>query len=296
MTEIFAKLAVISEPISDEDKVMYLLANLPPSYNVLVTVLESGSDTVPALETVTEWLLKEEQKLKGREEAGEGGKALLSKGTKKSFTCHYCKKPGHFKNCRKFAQAQSGEKKGKSKKSHEPMIISNALVARSRSDLIVDSGATSHMCNDRSMFTELKKLSSGDKVALGDGSSLNVAGEGTVDMDMLLDGGARKSCTLNKVLWVPELAYNLVSVPQATDAGKDVEFDNSRCEFRNESGDLIAVGLRRWNLYYLEFARASDSKESTNTAQVNKERLWRPPQPAEHEKASQKGADKRQPA
>ena len=73
---------------------------------------------------------------------------------------------------------------------------------------------------------------------------------------------------------MPELAYNLVSVPQATDAGKDVEFDNSRCEFQNESGDLIAVGLRRWNLYYLEFVRASGSEESANTAQVNKERLW----------------------
>ena len=57
MTEIFDELAVIAEPISDEDKVVYLLANLPPCYDVLVTTLESGSDTVPALESVTERLL-----------------------------------------------------------------------------------------------------------------------------------------------------------------------------------------------------------------------------------------------
>ena len=98
MTEAFDELAVIVEPISDEDKVVYLLAGLPENYDVLVTTLESGSDTVPALENVTEGLLREEQKLKDREEA-DG---------KKQFTCHYCKKPGHFKkDCWKFAQAHS---------------------------------------------------------------------------------------------------------------------------------------------------------------------------------------------
>ena len=43
---------------------MYLFAGLPESYDVLVNALESGSDTVPALESVTESLLREEQKLK----------------------------------------------------------------------------------------------------------------------------------------------------------------------------------------------------------------------------------------
>ena len=38
-------------------------------------------------------------------------------------------------------------------------MIHNALVAaKSRHDWIVDSGATSHMCNDQSVFTELKQL------------------------------------------------------------------------------------------------------------------------------------------
>ena len=64
MTEIFDELAVIAKPVSDEDKVVYLLMRLPESYYVLVTPLENGSDTV---EMVTECLLREEQKLKDRE-------------------------------------------------------------------------------------------------------------------------------------------------------------------------------------------------------------------------------------
>ena len=157
MTEIFAELAVISEPISDEDKVVYLLASLPPSYDVLVTALESGSDTVPALETVTERLLREEQQLMKMEKQRYKDILHLSL-LQEAWTFQ--------EGLPQVCPGKSGEKKGKSKKSHEAMIISNALVARSRSDWIVDSGATSHMCNDRSMFTQLKQLSSGDKVAL----------------------------------------------------------------------------------------------------------------------------------
>ena len=54
MTEVFGELVVIADPVSEEDKVVHLLASLPDAYNVLVTALESGSENVPPLETVTE--------------------------------------------------------------------------------------------------------------------------------------------------------------------------------------------------------------------------------------------------
>ena len=102
---------MIAEPVSDidEDKVVYLLAGLPESYDVVVVVLENGSDTVPVLETVTERLLREEQKLKDREEADDGKKLLVAKG-KKQVICHYCKRPGHFKkDYFEFSQAKRME-------------------------------------------------------------------------------------------------------------------------------------------------------------------------------------------
>ena len=40
VTEIFDGLSVIGDPISDEDRVVHLLASLPESYNVLVTALK----------------------------------------------------------------------------------------------------------------------------------------------------------------------------------------------------------------------------------------------------------------
>ena len=166
------------------------------------------------------------------------------------------------------AQAQSSEKAGKHKNpsrqpkreqqpSHDAMLISCALVAKSKVVWIVDSGATCHMCNDRSMFMDLKQVGPNERVTLGDGNSLGVAGEGTVDMDMLLNDGVRRGCALKKVLYVPVLAYNFVSMSRAAEAGKTVHFDESGCEFHNERDEVIALGVRQRTLYYLKFARKS---------------------------------------
>ena len=153
------------------------------------------------------------------------------------------------------------------------MLISNALMAKSRDDWIVDSGTTCHLCNGQGMFVEMKQVGSDEKVTLGDENSLDVAGEGTVDMDMLWDNGVKRGCTLNRVLYVPELAYNLVSVSRAAESGKTVHFDDSSCEFQNGDGEVIALGARQGSLYYLKFARKS--WETVNMAQSkNKERLW----------------------
>ena len=154
------------------------------------------------------------------------------------------------------------------------MLITHALIARSYRDWIVDSGATCHICNDKTMFTEMKDLNPRENVTLGDGHNLEAVGEGTVDMKMLLPNGGSRMCALKNVLYISKLAYNLVSVSKAAQAGKTIEFYNSSCEFVNSSNETIAFATRQGSLYYLEFLRRK-SQESANTAQTgNKERLW----------------------
>ena len=66
MTEVFDALSVVGDPIKEEDRVVFLLASLPESYDILVTALEANSE-VPQMEVVTERLLQyEERKLKDR--------------------------------------------------------------------------------------------------------------------------------------------------------------------------------------------------------------------------------------
>ena len=279
MTEIFDELAVVAEVVTDEDKVVYLLAGLPESYDVFVTILESGTDTIPALESMTERLLREEQKLKGKETAEGSGRIFLTNdhSRRKLFTCHFCKKPGHYmRNCRKFAQAQAG-KKDKHQNREQPslqdaMLITHALVAKSTNDWIVDSGATCHMCNDQTAFSKMEELVSSDKATLGDGSSLKVMGEGTVNTEMILPDGSSSECALQKVLYVPDLAYNLVSISKATESGKVVQFNSSGCRFMNHRKETIAFVEKHDNLFLL---KAKESRISANTVfRQNKLRLW----------------------
>ena len=67
MTEIFDGLSVIGDPVEEEDRVVHLLASLPESFGMLVTALEANTD-VPKMDVVTERLLHEERKMKGRDE------------------------------------------------------------------------------------------------------------------------------------------------------------------------------------------------------------------------------------
>ena len=78
LTEIFNKLSIIGDSIDDEDRVVYLLASLPDSYEMLVTALEANTE-VPNMETVIERLLHEEQKLKRRIKSAHQAEMLKKK-------------------------------------------------------------------------------------------------------------------------------------------------------------------------------------------------------------------------
>ena len=304
MMEIFESLAVIGDPVSEEDRVVQLLASLPDSFNMLVTALEANPE-VPSMETVTERLLHEERKIKGREETvTRHTKAMMahnSFGRKKKFTCHYCGIPGHFKrNCRKLASelATSNEKRDKSgcktkrevthkankatcgsndihnsSSEDDALVVCHALSARSKGNWIVDSGATCHMCNDRKLFTKFECLEKSQEVTLGDGHALEATGQGTVSLEMTLPDGNTNRCILHNVLYVPKLSYNLLSVTKVSEHGKVIKFDDSGCQILNKHDKHIAVASKLGNLYYLECKELEETHLSV-VEKESKERLW----------------------
>ena len=290
MTEVFEALAVIGDAVSEEDQVVYLLASLPASYDMLVTALEAQSENVPRWELVTERLRHEEQKQKEKTPTDNGKKLafvskqqILKKGDpKKHLTCHFCKKPGHFKrDCRKFlatqqekrqsSNAADAKKPACSESEREVLVTTHALTASSRQKWIVDSGATCHMCNDKDLFSEIKGLETPQEITLGDGHVLQATAEGTVTLTTLLPDGNTKECELKNVLLVPKLSYSLLSVSKASEAGKITKFDSFGCEIINNNGKVIAFATRVGNLYCLEVCRKT---ESINLAVKSKEVLW----------------------
>ena len=67
LTKTFDRLSVASDAASEKDRVVYLLASLRNSYNMLVTSLEANAE-VPKMEVVTGRLLHEERKTNNQED------------------------------------------------------------------------------------------------------------------------------------------------------------------------------------------------------------------------------------
>lgn len=285
MIETFDALSIIGDPIDEDDRVVYLLASLPESFNMIVTALEASVD-VPKMETVTERLLHEERKMKQRDADANGdAKAMTSKQKFKGKgpKCHHCGKFGHIKrNCRNLLRSEQNDEKqsqkGSKQKSNKAevkrkndnecvgLVVSQALSVKSGEKMnswIVDSGATCHMCNNRKMFIEFESSQPIQEVTLGDGYSVEATGSGSVMLNMILADDKIQKCKLSNVLYVPRLSYNLLSVSMATQSGKTVKFSANECSLMDANGKPIAIAKKVDSLYYVH---CQEHKEAHSAA------------------------------
>ena len=295
MTEIFEELAIVGDAIDEEDRVVHILASLPDSYSMLVTALQTSPE-VPALELVTERLLYEERKIKEKQgPVARYPENALFTGTARTKSktlgpCFFCDEMGHVKrDCEDFKKYQKDKHSKREDSAHFAHITSTssdidgsdddgtgfeeciALIMNDQSTTptmkddkwIVDSAASSHMCNDINQFRNLKKLDVVKKIKVGDGFMVEAKAEGTV-MLHVLTSNKEKVCKLHNVLLVPELKYNLLSVSKASRAGKKVLFDRHGCNFVDSSTKEIVVSAKKLgSLYYVSCASKKDARKET---------------------------------
>jgi len=112
-TELFHALGEVDTPLSEEDRVVYLLASLPDSFGVLVT----ASENVPRMEVVIERLLHEERKMNN---CSAGNERAMNTRARRMVRCYHCKGLGHFKrDCPKLVSERDHYQKEQVKhKSH----------------------------------------------------------------------------------------------------------------------------------------------------------------------------------
>jgi Major capsid protein N-terminus/Large eukaryotic DNA virus major capsid protein len=106
---------------------------------------------------------------------------------------------------------------------------------------LVDSGASDHMTSDKSLLHEYAP--SDITLYLSDGSSRKVEGTGNVSLPITVDGRV-KMVHLRGVLYVPDLAFNLISLSRVISDGYSVAFDKKGCIIRDENGSVIATADR----------------------------------------------------
>ena len=293
MTELFDALTVAGETVSDEDRVVYVLASLPDSYNVLVTALEANAE-VPKIEVVTERILHQERKTKEKETDSTNENAMPSHtvSCRPKPKCFNCGKVGHIQRyCRAKREDQDWIKEDqKERKDFHKQKVTVSVdndsdtngddcgLANSADcalpvidEWIIDSGATTHMCSNKKAFTTLYQLESPIKVTVGDGRALTAIGRGDVVLNMECPSSESESCTLHDVLYVPELSYNLVSVAKVSQKGKIVKFTSNACYILDKKHKMIAKALKVEKLYRF---KCKPVHEHAGIATNSKEDIW----------------------
>lgn len=116
---------------------------------------------------------------------------------------------------------------------------------------ILDSGASSHMCSNKSHFKYIKKSKKSRGITIADGSSIPIRGVGTVELIFGNESG-KKSLTLENVLYAPDLKMNLLSIRNLTNKQPGVKVTFGDEVELNINGERTKLGGFKDGTYQLD--------------------------------------------
>ena len=196
-----------------------------------------------------------------------------SNGAKKKDKrkCYYCGKIRHIKpDCKKKKHDEkSWQKKGQDTKPESAGIawIANRNIYIGSNDWCVDSGATSHMTYDKSIFVDYEDFSSTVGTAKTD-VSLSVVGRGKVCCP--ING---QNTIFEGVLHIPELHSNLLSPGKLTTAGLSVSLGANMVTI-SRGEKVVAKGPRIGDTWVLRAKNLKESALLAHSASQEETLLW----------------------
>jgi GAG-pre-integrase domain len=164
---------------------------------------------------------------------------------------------------RKQSAASSSDSCSSDDNAHERKVrlntahaVSSALragAAQSNSSIILDSGASTHMCPHRLWFKSLRSRERTD-ILLGDNSSIACDKEGTIYFSMAFCGKNTQFC-LDNVLFTPGLKHTLFSCSALASAGYQALVTAAHCTITDSTAqggpETIARMCPRNGIYYV---------------------------------------------
>ena len=159
--------------------------------------------------------------------------------------CYNCHRKGHYKlDCWRRGGGKEGQKpqrQGRNDAAQPKQSASSASTTAPQEDFafasmavipnspeaIIDSGATSHFCPDRSKFITFSDIPVQD-VRTANGTTISAVGQGDIKIDLPL-GDKTTRVTLKNVLYTPKMSLTLISANRITAAGFTVQLEENLC-------------------------------------------------------------------
>jgi hypothetical protein len=137
---------------------------------------------------------------------------------------------------------------------------------------ILDSGATIHVCNDRTKFLDITPASGSDELLTGDGIS-SIQGFGTVEIKTIGDNDLVRTIKLLNTAYVPNFHTNIVSFNKLFDAGIDWDTRNYRLTYgQSQTFCKVTRKAGQWLLEHVPITVRTSVQESTFPVSSHKPR------------------------
>ena len=127
--------------------------------------------------------------------------------------------------------------------------FTSALMTTEFQGWCIDSGATSHVCNDAELFRHLDRSIKED-ITVANGEILKSEGRGECSVTVMV-GERRRIIPIRNVMYAPKAPGNLLSVKRLTGENLTVHFEKNECQIRLKD-DVVAIGKLRGGLYQLQ--------------------------------------------
>ncbi|GMF46206.1 unnamed protein product [Phytophthora fragariaefolia] len=243
--------------MEDEGVAICLLRGLPKSFeNVVLNLSMSNAElrTQDLIKVLTNEHIERQGDKSAQVKAEDTARAF--KAERKSRHCTYCGKSGHVmdKCWTKQKNDDQSERRGRSCRGAKNIqwrddsdddyiafaVSTECGISRDsklQESWAIDSGASHHICNDKTTFVEIKMC---DKCELtvANGNTAKITGVGTVT----LPSGKERDIRIQDALYVQSMNQNLLSVPQINRSGQfKVVFDGAEMHITLKTSQKIVA-------------------------------------------------------
>lgn len=284
--EIVQEMEAVGIKVDDTEKLLTLYRSLPSQYGMVVFSLKTHKDmsfevACGRLKEAKIKLFKEDlidrevntfiaRGARNNQQSDESGK--VRRNSFSSTKCFHCNKSGHIASncpenldretkctkCGKFGHRANNCKTRAENYANAYMCEGRTMLAQIEEtafnaeasdnlEWVIDSGATQHMCKSKEMFCKMRKLVEPIQIRVGNDKAIEANYVGSVDIPTKLRNQIGKAY-LKEVLYVLELAANLLSVGSCVGHGNKVTFRGNQVAIYNKRGEMIGMGFRRRGL------------------------------------------------